>query len=360
MSSDLERRLEGLLADAPEPEAGAGEQALHRALRALRPPAPARRGLRTAVVVFATALVLLVIAAGSLAAVGALHVSFGAKAKPKPHPVTTQLSLPGDANGIAALVDGRLSVVIKGGFRLQGLPASAAALSPHALFVAAGVGDSLVAMAPDGRRVWSHPAGGKVVALAWAPDGFRIAYVVDAGRHFVLRVIYGNGRHDTVLDRNVRPVRPSWRADNLAVAYVSAGGRAVVYDLGHESRRVVGLGAPVAGVAFAPAGDALAVERPGGLWLVRKSGRRHLVDESIEAFGWLNGRLVAAVPGRTSALVRSFTADGDPLGSYRVHGVVVAVTPKLLVVRTRQGLVGGRMTLLGVPHGASLRDLQLG
>ena len=29
MSSDLERRLEGLLAEAPEPEAGAGEEALH-------------------------------------------------------------------------------------------------------------------------------------------------------------------------------------------------------------------------------------------------------------------------------------------------------------------------------------------
>ena len=37
MSSELERRLEGMLAEAPEPEPGAGEEALHRALRALRP-----------------------------------------------------------------------------------------------------------------------------------------------------------------------------------------------------------------------------------------------------------------------------------------------------------------------------------
>ena len=44
--------------------------------------------------------------------------------------------------------------------------AGAAALSPHALFIAAGIGRSLVAMAPDGRRAWSHPAGGKVVAIA--------------------------------------------------------------------------------------------------------------------------------------------------------------------------------------------------
>ena len=96
-------------------------------------------------------------------------------------------------------------------------------------------------MAPDGRRAWSHPAGGKVVAIAWAPDGFRIAYVVHAGRRFVLHVIYGNGIHDTTIDRSVRAVRPSWRADSLAFAYVGGGGRAVVYDVGHESRRVVAI-----------------------------------------------------------------------------------------------------------------------
>ena len=34
MSSELERRLEAMLAAAPEPDPGAGEEALHRALRA--------------------------------------------------------------------------------------------------------------------------------------------------------------------------------------------------------------------------------------------------------------------------------------------------------------------------------------
>jgi hypothetical protein len=223
MSSELERRLEGLLAEAPEPDQGAGEEALHRALRALQPTAPARRGLRAAILVFAAAAVLLAIAAGSLAAAGALHVSFGQKAKHR-QAATMPLSLPKGANGIDAIVDGRLSVVIKGGFRLQGLTASAAALSPHALYVAAGTGHSLVAMAPDGRKAWSHPAGGNVVAIAWAPDGLRIAYVVRHGHRFALRVIYGNGTHDARIDRSVRPVRPSWRADSLAFAYVGAGG----------------------------------------------------------------------------------------------------------------------------------------
>ena len=81
MSSELERRLEAMLADAPEPDPGAGEKALHRALHSLQPVAHSHRGLRTAVLVFATVVVLLVIAAGSLAAAGALHVSFGAQAE---------------------------------------------------------------------------------------------------------------------------------------------------------------------------------------------------------------------------------------------------------------------------------------
>ena len=48
MSSELERRLEGVLAEAPEPDPGAREEALHRALRALRPVAAPKRGLRAA------------------------------------------------------------------------------------------------------------------------------------------------------------------------------------------------------------------------------------------------------------------------------------------------------------------------
>ena len=91
MSNDVERRLEAMFAEAPEPDPGAGEEALHRALRALQPFAAPRRGLRTAVVAFAAGLVLLVVAAGSLAAAGALHVSFGAKGRTRP---VTQLVLP--------------------------------------------------------------------------------------------------------------------------------------------------------------------------------------------------------------------------------------------------------------------------
>jgi hypothetical protein len=356
MSSELERRLEAMFAGVAEPDPGAGEEALHRALRVLQPVATPRRGLRAAALALAAAIVLLVIAAGSLAAAGALHVSIGAKSKPPPP--APELMLPKGANGVAAIVNGRLSVVTRGG--RTHVPATAAALSPRALYVAVGTGDSLVAIAPDGRRAWSHPAGGKVVAIAWAPDGFRIAYVVHAGRRFVLHVIYGNGVNDTPIDRSVRAVRPSWRADSLAFAYVGGGGRAVVYDVGHESRRVVAIHPPVTAVAFAPSGDALALEGPKGVSLVNSSAHRHINSASVEAYGWLNGRLAVAVPGLNSDLIRVFAPDGASRGSSRAHGIVKAITPKLVVVQRGRTLVAGHTTLLTVSRNATVRDLQIG
>jgi hypothetical protein len=353
MSSELERRLEGLLAEAPEPDLGAGEEALHRALRSIQPTAPARRGLRTAVLVFAATAVLLAIAAGSLAAAGALHVSFGAKTKRVP--VITQLTLPKGANGIAAIVDGRLSVVIKGGFRLQG-SAGAVALSPHALYVAEGIGDFLVAMAPDGQKAWSHPAGGAVVAIAWAPDGLRIAYVVRHGHRFALRVIYGNGTHDVRIDRSVRPVRPSWRADSLAFAYVGAGGKAVVYDVGHETRKVLTTSAPVTRLAFAPSGRSLALATPGSAVLDGKK----VATGPVEALGWFHGRLAVAVTGLDSAVIRLFASNGASRGSSPAHGIVAAVTPRLVVVRRGRNLVAGHATLVTIPRAATVRDLAIG
>ena len=360
MSSDLERRLEALFAEAPEPEPGAEEEALHRALRALHPVAVSRRGLRTAVLAFATAVVLLVIAAGSLAAAGALHVSLGAK--PKPVLPAPELTLPKGANGVAAIVDGRLSVVARGGFRLQ-VPATAAALSPHALYVAAGIRHSLVAMAPDGRLAWSHPTGGKVVAIAWAPDGLRIAYVVHVRRRFVLHVIYGNGINDTTIDPSVRAVTPSWQADSLALAYVGGGGRVVVYDVGHRRHDVVGSATPITRVSFAPAGKALLVATSDSAVL---DGRK-VATGDVEAIGWFGGRPTVALAMRSAAArVRSFGDAGRLLDDFVVPGRVLELTGDLVATQTadkvlagwgRQKTVG---TLLRVRPTTSVEDFAIG
>jgi hypothetical protein len=78
------------------------------------------------------------------------------------------------------------------------------------------------------------------VAIAWAPSGLRIAYVVRAGRSFALHLIEGDGDHDEIVDASVRPAQPRWQADSLAVAYLGAGGRWTLYDLAHRTHRVVG------------------------------------------------------------------------------------------------------------------------
>ncbi len=362
MSSELERRLEGLLAEAPEPAPGVGEEALARALVALQPLAAGRRGLRSAVLVFAAAGVLLAVAAGSLAAAGKLHVTFSAKAKPHRRRAPRALTLPPRAAGVAAVVGGRLSVVTRSGFRLQGLPVTTAALSPHALFVAAGVGDSLVAIRPSGKQAWSHAAGGRVVAIAWAPDGFRIAYVVHAGRRFVLHVIYGNGIHDTTADNSVRPVRPSWRADSLAFAYVGAGGKAVVYDLSHEQHGVVGNARPVTHLSFGPAGRTLLVATPKSVVL----GGKRVATGAVDAIGWLHDRpAVALETSATAALVRTLGPAGRPLESFRVAGRVVSLTGGLVVTRTADRILAGRRghtvsTLLGVRRATPVDDLAIG
>jgi len=93
-------------------------------------------------------------------------------------------------------------------------------------------------MSPDGTRAWSHPTAGPVVAIAWAPSGLRIAYVVRLPHRFALHLIEGDGDHDVVVDDSVRPARPVWRADSLAVTYTGAGGRRTVYDLAHRTHRV--------------------------------------------------------------------------------------------------------------------------
>ena len=89
---------------------------------------------------------------------------------------------------------------------------------------------------------------------------------------FELRTIEGNGRNDRLLDAQVRPVAPSWRADSLAVAYVGAGGLPVIYDFGHDTHHAVTdarYGMPRQ-VAFAPQGSALAVATAHAVSLIAR------------------------------------------------------------------------------------------
>jgi hypothetical protein len=335
MPNELESRLRDLFAQFPSAAKTVEDRALASALAALPDVSPRlRRPLRAGLLAAAAAVCLLAVSAGALAAAGALHIRLGGadtltRARQAAVP---RLILPRGARGIAAVVGGRLWLTSRGGLRIEGLPVDSAALSPHALYVAAGIGDSLVVMAPNGTQAWSHPAGGRVIGIAWAPSGLRIAYVVQRRSGGTeLRTIEGDGDHDRLLDGAVRSVAPSWRADSLAVAYVGAGGRAVVYDLAQRAHRLV-QGDPVVNatrLSFAPRGRTLAVASGHQLW-VSTVGLVPLVGGDLAALAWSGDEVAVALnppPSRTVVL--------STVRVFRIGTNGQAVPEKRLVVRAR-------------------------
>jgi hypothetical protein len=360
MSNELERELRRVLG-RPSSSDDAREHARRVALAAVSERRQGRRG-RTVLLAAAATVAAMFVAAGALAAAGALHVSLGSDGQtPRSAPeAAPRLAVPPGADGIAAVVDGRLWLATRQGTRIEGLPVSTAELSPHALYVGAGLGRSLVAMSPNGRRAWAHAASGRVAAISWAPNGLQIAYIVHDGSHFELRLIEGDGDHDRLLDRAVRPVRPSWRADSLSLAYVGAGGMPVVYDFGHDSRVPLRLGGFAHAVAYAPAGHDLAITSRDRLWLLGDRQRpRPLAhyDETPTDVAWV-GRSVAVAssgsrgrrprltllrPSRTGTTARELSV-GAPV-------LAVAASPRGVVIATR-----GVVRLLATAKPGAPRD----
>ena len=151
-----------------------GAPPTRRARRPRRPPGaagpPARRWLLAA----AAAVAAVVVAGAALAATDRLDVRLGAPPAPTGRggwdAARGVVQLPDGTQGMALVAGGRLWLGTREGLGVQGLAVSTAELSPNALYAAVGIGRSLVAIAPDGRRAWSHPTPGPVVAAAWAPN----------------------------------------------------------------------------------------------------------------------------------------------------------------------------------------------
>ena len=173
-----------------------------------------------------------------------------------------------------------------------------AAWSPRGLYVATWSGATLNAIAPDGRLAWTQRGAGAVAAATWSPDGYRIAY----RRGDALSVVAGDGSGTRVIDGAAADVPAAWRpgsphllswvdargdivvrdpdsgrlvwrsprsasfaqaltwsSDGRRVAALG-GGRADVFDLASgRVSNLAGKGAAVRSVAWAPAGDRLAL-----------------------------------------------------------------------------------------------------
>ena len=264
--TDLDRRLRDALGALPGGTRDARRRAERAALDAL-PPSAARRRRPRWILAAAATVAAVAVAGAALAATDRLEVRIGPQpaaervARVPQAPPPGQVRVPAEARGLALVAGGRLWLGTREGLGVQRLAASTAELSPNALFAAAGLGDSLVAMAPDGRRAWSVPTPGEVAAIAWAPNPIAVAYVVRRGGRHELRVIEGDGDGDRLVDPDVRPVRPAWRADTQALAYVGRGGAVRVADYPSLATRdaLAPPGGGAVAVAYAPSGDRLAV-----------------------------------------------------------------------------------------------------
>lgn len=215
----------------PDPGGRETDLARQASLDAL--PGSGARSRRRVPLMIAATLAMALAGGGAVAAIGG---AFRDDAPPSPNlqpvpgSVSGKMSAPPAGSGIMALVDGKLWLSTRSGLTIEGLPAGAAALSPNAKFVVLGMGASLVAMAPDGRRAWSLATPGGIVGAAWAPNPILIAYVVTVRTGNELWLVEGNGDNPRRIASSVAPVAPSWRPDSQAIAFVDNRGRAMVYD----------------------------------------------------------------------------------------------------------------------------------
>ena len=367
MPTELERQLRTGFGRLPKPTREASARARAAALDAL---GPGRQSPRGGLLLVAFAVAFLVGAgAAALAATGNLHVRIGAREQTV-RPVPTRLSVPSGSHGLAVVSGGKLWLATRGGLRIEGMPVSAAELSPRALYAAVGIGSSLVALGPGNRRAWVHQTSGRVIALAWSPDGLKIAYIVARPRGDELRLIEGDGSPDRLLVPRVRPVRPSWRADSLAVAYVDARGRGAVFDLSTSRGRTFDTrrcGGAARGVAYDPRAPALAVVSEHGVAVVRRWNQPAAcasfdLSASPVAAGWLSGGQVVLAVNRTlgSSIQRlsglNLNQAGAAFGRQSLRGLATAPRGSSIAVAVRRSSDAVDIGIVAGPDpGARLR-----
>ena len=345
MPDTLEQRLSKALRDVPAaPPDGAREAAL-----AALPTGPAPRGRRRRRLVLALAVcaAAMLVSAVTLYASPEARQAVGIETYHPTHPFPPgpkRLQLPTGATGIAVLADGRMWATARA-LNLTAVHASAVELSPNGLNLAVGRGRDLVAIRTDGsgERVLRHTEG-RVVAISWAPNPIRIAYIVQVGGRYRLHLIEGDGDHDVMVDGAVAPVRPSWRADTEALAYISAGGRVVVRNLVHDRATVLPrdcLGGAATHVAWSPLGATLAATGPGGVAILSPTRSRCAFPFSGVVIGY---------PPEATGLIWSdaqtlVVAAGRNLSRFHWNGRALAVVGRPVERR------GAPIGIAGLPDG---------
>jgi WD40-like Beta Propeller Repeat len=309
-----EDRLTKLLRDHPIPDEHAAEERAWQVARAafegrdLEPaPRPRRRRARlvlalTGAIVAAAALALT--PAG--AKVGDLIDDVIEQGQERAEPALT--SLPTDGRLLVESAQGPWIVQPDGSKRLLG-EYDQATWSPGGLFVAATRGAELTAVVGNPATVgeaagtvrWSLAADETVRYPAWAPSGFRIAYLSGDS----LRVVAGDGTDDRELDERVTATPPTWKpGQRHLLTYVDRDRRVrlVNADSGRELW---------ASARYAADVKSLAWSRDGGRLLVLTNSFYTVLDD--------RGRSIAKGPTRGTADAAAFSPDG-PIALIRHSG----------------------------------------
>lgn len=230
MSAGAKRRLRDFR--APD-EAGAENRTwdVVRSAYLEREPAGSRRPRWRLAVAPAVAVI---IAALVLSPAGATVRRFITHTLGETHAAPALFALPSPGRVLVSGPGGTWIAAADGSTRRLG-SWSQASWSPHGLFVAVAAADRLAAVDPHGAVHWTLARPGVSDPRWFSPSGYRVAYL-SAG---TLRVVDGDGTDDRLVATGVAQVAPAWRPGQpdgpYELAYVTAGGRLVVRDVGDSA-----------------------------------------------------------------------------------------------------------------------------
>jgi hypothetical protein len=204
--AELRERLRATPIDS-HPEA---EQRAWQVVRSAYDPAAAMRRRHWRITVPAVAA-LVAVAAIVLASASAprealarwIRQAIGISPQLRPRPMLA--ALPSGGQLLVNSPDGPWIVHADGSRRYLGRY-TAAAWSPHSLYVVAWSAAKLAALDPRGHPHWTLTSDAAVTVARWSPDGYRIAYL--AGRS--LNIVAGDGSDNHQLDGTAVPITPAW------------------------------------------------------------------------------------------------------------------------------------------------------